>query len=735
MLKYLYLSLMLLFCTPHFAMASQNMSEETDTTSTVKFADRISIHTNTLGWLLMTPNFGVEYDFVHNKHKKVSLLLSGKFNGQTNQKFDSRYVYNIAGAKAELRWYFRTRKIDDLGEFPEERIKNGDYSDFQGPWERERVEGTTGFLNKLWNSRRLVTAKKNPRRHRAYYVGPYAAYDKFSIKFTETGYQGSAIGAGLTFGYSAPLYIYNNGDAIDFEIGAGVGALLLDYDTYGYNGEDKCYTTETTGESTILPMLSDLRLSLVYRFDPIQEQAYEVNYDKLVKERHYYNLRKRYMEEMDTLVLSDSVKELYSRYNKEVYNYNKVIADYNRQILKHEDADSADLLIEKAPLFDFVSVPQKILNFGSKKMLPNRDISSVEELDVDLLNKFSRDLRQIGELQRRYNTPVASVDTLIINSYRTAFSPEDTLKQETLSYYEYILALVPAINKQSIMRHNETIFAGADAKTMAIDDTLRVAQVVGLPQHLQKLTKTTDYYLLESPINFALSSKNDEVESDNWGKVETINKKYGIDVDLEILSKEEKRQREKAKIQARKEQERLEKELNKEQAKAAKEELKAAKEKAKQEAAAAKEQAKLEKEQAKATAEAAAEQAAEQAGEKVEAATENLEEAGEKVAEAAEKIQEADEKAEENMTKEQAKAAKELKKQQEKAAKEKAKAEAKARKEQEKLEKELKKQQEKAAKEAAKAEAKARKEQEELEKEQSKNSDAQENKNENSDEE
>ncbi|MBO5865907.1 MAG: DUF3575 domain-containing protein, partial [Bacteroidaceae bacterium] len=106
MLKYLYLSLAVLFCTPSFASVE---AEEVDTAASVTFKDRISIHTNTLGWVLMTPNIGLEYDLVHNKHKKISLLVSGKYNWQMNQKYDSRYLYNVAGARAELRWYFRTR--------------------------------------------------------------------------------------------------------------------------------------------------------------------------------------------------------------------------------------------------------------------------------------------------------------------------------------------------------------------------------------------------------------------------------------------------------------------------------------------------------------------------------------------------------------------------------------------------------------------------------------------------
>ena len=729
MLKYLYISLMLLFCAPSFALTLQSESEETDTASTTKFADRISIHTNTLGWLFMTPNVGVEYDFVHNKHKKISLLLTGKFNGQTNQKFASRYVYNIAGARAELRWYFRTRKIDDLGDKPEERIYSGRAADFRGPWEKERVSNTDGFFNKLWNSRGLVTAKKNPRRHRAYYVGPYAAYDKFSVKFTETGYQGSAIGAGVSFGYSAPLYIYNNGNVIDFEIGAGVGAAIIDYDEYGYSREDNCYTAGSTGKSAILPMLSDVRLSLVYRFEPIQEQAYEVNYDKLVKQRHMYNLRKEYLVKDTAFVMSDSVIDLIKEYNKKISAYNSKIKEYNRAILKHENADSADLLTEQAPAFEYIRVPKKLLNFGSDKMLENKEIVSVDELNDKYISNIIEQFKPIANIVENYETRAASADAIMLGNYQSVSMRVDSLSG--IPYYDYILGVIPRINAEVIQPHNESILMAVSDNSQ-VNDTLAARHFLDSANNVGSgsLIKLTDKFVLKAPKNYALLSLNDQIASENLNKVDLLQQKYGITADLgqidhEKIERERRAAEEKAKAAKEK----------------AKQDAKAAKEKAKQDAKAAKEKAKQEaeaaKEQAKQEAETAADEAAATVAEQAEATSEKVDDAAAEASESKvdETLTKEQIKAEEKARKEQEELDKKLKKQQEKAAKEQAKAEEKARKEQEKLEKELKKQQEKAAKEQAKAEEKARKEQEKLEKEQSKESDADNNKNENSDEE
>lgn len=594
MLKYLYLSLVVLLATPSY---SQNEKEEVaDSAASVTFKDRISIHTNTLGWVLMTPNIGVEYDFVHNSRKKVSLLVSGKYNWQMNQKFDSRYLYNVAGARAEVRWYFRTRRLGDLGLEPKERVSqmgiftdegsNTDYAENDtaisrwpedkiiGNWEKVKVRDTRGFFNRLMAKRRLVTAKQNPRTHRAYYVGPYVAYDKFSVKLSDTGYQGSAIGAGVSFGYTTPLYLYNNGNSIDLELGTALGVASVEYDKFGYNSEDKCYTPEGKDDA-ILPMVSDIRLALVYRFDPIKNQAYDVDYNRLVKERFHYALRKAYIKATKDFVIPDSLKREYAKFNREVYAYNKKVREYNRQILKHENADSADLLIEKAPVFDYANVPAKLLDFGTDKLLSNKEINSIEELDVELLTGLSRTYKAIDEFEKRYSTPgVTPVDRIMKDAYNSLFSFDDTLRLEKKSYYEYLLKVVASINSMAVKTHNNAVFASAGQK--ADNDSLGVSGVYGLDRARVRLVKGVDKFAMVSPVDFSLTM-NDVVESENIGKIGTIVMKYGFDVDLgqkekqdaKAVNKAAKAQAKAAK-EARKQQEKLDRQMKKDAEKAAK---------------------------------------------------------------------------------------------------------------------------------------------------------------------
>ena len=610
MLKYLYLSLAVLLCTPSYA---SNGVEEVDTAASVTFKDRISIHTNTLGWVLMTPNIGLEYDLVHNKHKKISLLVSGKYNWQMNQKYDSRYLYNVAGARAELRWYFRTRKVGALGKEPENRLGKGDFTDYTEvdtlrnklpdevivlPWEKAKVRETRGFFNRIIASRRLVTAKQNPRTHRAYYVGPYAAYDKYSVKFGDTGYQGSAIGAGVAFGYTTPLYIYNNGNSIDLELGTALGVASVEYDKFGYNNEDKCYTNEGSEDAKILPMISDVHLSLVYRFDPVKNQAYDVDYDKLAKERYNYSLRTKYLYyDNKPFVLSDSLKRAYAAYNREVAEYNNRVRSYNRAILKHENADSLDLLVEQAPLFDYLGVSSRFLDFGSDKTIPNKnDITSIEELGIDQLNDILNNLKKIDELESRYGTPnVTPVSKLMLDVYNNPRFRPDSISE--LSYYEYMLTVVPIINTYAIKNHNEALFV--DSAQVAASDTLKVSRVGDSPQ---RLVKGSDCFVLKSPVSFALTSKNEEIIADNLAKVNLLKEKYGITVLLDKSDIEEQKKERKAQDKAAKAKAKADEKARKAADKAAEKARKAADKAAKQ---------------AREDAEKAAKKAADQAEEQV----------------------------------------------------------------------------------------------------------------------
>ena len=82
----------------------------------------------------------------------------------------------------------------------------------------------------------------NPRVWRAYYVGVYAGYEKYTISLGRKGKQGDSYNFGFTGGWSVPLYPFKDGRSVDLDLGLAVGAKMTAYDKFGYDEEYGCYT-------------------------------------------------------------------------------------------------------------------------------------------------------------------------------------------------------------------------------------------------------------------------------------------------------------------------------------------------------------------------------------------------------------------------------------------------------------------------------------------------------------
>lgn len=588
MFKYCCLFITLLFGIPGTSYAAGD-NENVEKQDTVSFKERIGVHTNTLGWLLMTPNIGVEYDIVHTPYKKVSLLVSGRYNWNSNESSSPRYVYNIAGAKAELRWYFRTRSYQR--EFTGINSETG--QDEYWEWERE-LEQSKGFFNRLFSSR-TYTARTNPRSHRAYYIGPYVGYDKVTLKLGSTGKQGSAIGAGVTFGYTAPLYIYDNGTAIDFELGASVGALNVEYDKFGYNSDDRCYTNEGKEDSKFLPypVVSDLRLSLVYRFDPIKNQIVAVNTEKLEKEKEMYKLKLNYEDKFDDIWSYDELPEGYNgryarykaslakytdatrryndsiertklavseykdsvadahykrlaRMNSEINSKNQRIKRINKQILEHENGDSSLLLEQLRPAYEYAEVPKKLLNKGSERTIPNTaEIKTVADMNIPLLNSLVERYAEIED-----GEGVVSVEKRLVAEYESTrekmlLSNNDSVSP--ISYYELLLSAIPNINSFCIKAHNDKYVTGGDAAEPTDEVNSRSYSIGGgkaLP--LLFLEKNEPIYLKEKR-TLSISSMNDEIEAANIVKLAKAEQTLGVKLDKKNDTDSDKKKTKKSK--------------------------------------------------------------------------------------------------------------------------------------------------------------------------------------------
>ena len=94
----------------------------------------------------------------------------------------------------------------------------------------------------------------------------------YNLKLGKEGRQGTAYGAGVSLGYTAPLYGYANG-AVDIELGGSLGLIHRSYDVYTHDDESNIYAFDPSKSgSGILPIISDVRVAFVYRFMSVENK-------------------------------------------------------------------------------------------------------------------------------------------------------------------------------------------------------------------------------------------------------------------------------------------------------------------------------------------------------------------------------------------------------------------------------------------------------------------------------
>ena len=209
----------------------------------ISFKDRWGIKTNAVDWLLTVPNIGVEFDLGNTIRNKRTIGANIKWNWNTSQKYTPSLIFNVFDARVEWRQYFRTRK-------------------------RGGVTKDANLMTRLKETV-FTTQRKNPRQERAYYWGVYVNAASYNFKIGKEGKQGNAYGAGISVGYTAPLYGYRN-NYIDLELGGSAGLLYTSYDVYTHDAESDCYPRIAekckSGHIVPFPLITDLRVAFVYRF-------------------------------------------------------------------------------------------------------------------------------------------------------------------------------------------------------------------------------------------------------------------------------------------------------------------------------------------------------------------------------------------------------------------------------------------------------------------------------------
>ncbi len=284
---------------------------------TLSVANRLSLRTNAVDWVLLVPNIGVEFDLVNKNWSRWALGLDVRGNWQASHTFKQGVVFNVQGAKIELRNYWRPRQIDG-----------------------RTVVKHTGFFDRLFSCRRDVVKRPTV----VYYRGVYTSLSDFSFKFGSTGRQGTAVMLGVSWGAVRPLFTFANGNSLDLEIGVNVGACFLRWDTYRLIREDNCYrkTWSGTWKMFPIPVPSDARIGFVYRMG---------KYPTTSKYRWRYDCDYAFAALQDSINLarenakinkqiSDSISHLIKRDFERVYSVeakaNKIVADSLRMEAERE---------------------------------------------------------------------------------------------------------------------------------------------------------------------------------------------------------------------------------------------------------------------------------------------------------------------------------------------------------------------------------------------------------------
>lgn len=246
--------------------------------------ERWGFKTNAVDWLFTIPNIGIEYDLGNDTRSKHTLNANLKWNWNTSHKYLPANVFNLFDARVEWRQYFRTRQ------------RNG-----------AKATLKDGFKN-YFRNRLFTTLRHKPRDYRAYYWGVYANASSYNIKIGKQGKQGTAYGAGLSLGYTAPLYGYGSEGGrrgfVDLELGGAIGLLFTSYDVYEHDPESNCYPIVQEkckgGHLVPFPVATDLRVAFVYRFISVKNK-----YLQTVDSKRRYNIRqevKRKEEERISLI-------------------------------------------------------------------------------------------------------------------------------------------------------------------------------------------------------------------------------------------------------------------------------------------------------------------------------------------------------------------------------------------------------------------------------------------------
>ena len=228
---------------------------------TLTMSERISIRTNMIDWIALTPNVGLELTLGNMNWSHWTMGVSGRWNPPTKTIGTSYNVYDLTDVRLDVRYYRHGRSS-----------------------------------------------------RRSYFLGVYGVYGSHDVKLSTNGFKGTHIATGLSIGTIAPLYSYRNGASLDLELALSAGVMFAKHEEY--TRENDSYVTVKPSEQfklsfDMLPYIAAndvLRVSLVYHFGPSVANRYKRRI--AIDERYRLHLNEMQIRRDSTRQADDELKAI-----------------------------------------------------------------------------------------------------------------------------------------------------------------------------------------------------------------------------------------------------------------------------------------------------------------------------------------------------------------------------------------------------------------------------------------
>lgn len=466
-----------------------------------KLGKRFAFHLNVVDWALTMPGGGIEFDLNKTKKNNRSILLFGKYNGNTKHTINPKYVFNVGAIRLEFRKYWRTgrlgmndtyheeyrtmhlykpdtlwRKVNRVNEFGEEVVEKEFYfSPKDSAWiaEGNSYEGDPNrgrFSNVYENIRRVTSTRtmKQSRNWRAYYLGAFAGWDKYSWCYGKKGEQGTILSVGATFGYTIPMLTrrYPKEGGLDLDFGINVGVPVVKYDSYRCASQGNNHIYAPTGHTladgwSISPKyaLRDVHVSLVYRMRSVSRKVSLALVDDYYKHIQKWEDRMKRISDEKRMIEELAQQRLDSVMKSEAFS---------SDAMSWNDWQRKDYLKAFVELYPDVELHgQDSLDYI--RLVLGKDLEGYkrEKARIDRLNKQLEDLKQDSIDRANRMVERDSMEKAKIEERKQKRHEKDSLEQRNAFVKDSIAHVrdsLEKIRKDSVSAVRDSIQAVKDAE-------------------------------------------------------------------------------------------------------------------------------------------------------------------------------------------------------------------------------------------------------------------------------